>query len=84
MNCSQAPEIEAASLLVVVLLFKSFMNKVIRALRPLMKYLLRRKCCIEKSCRRKGDLMESQGPEQAFPLVCETKDGEVIDLTSQQ
>ena len=54
MNYSQDPEIEAASSLVVA---------------ALKEFYEQGDSCIKKSCRRKGDLMESERPEQAVPLV---------------
>ena len=62
MNYSHDPEIEAASSLVVAALQEFYEQGDKKTKNPYegMSYVLRRKCFIEKSCRRKGDLMESK------------------------
>ena len=69
MNYSQDPEIEAASSLVVAALKEFYEQGHKSTKNPYEGHVLRRKCCIEKSCRRKGDLMESKRSEQAVSLV---------------
>ena len=66
MNYSQDPEIEAASSLVVAALKEFYEQGDKNTKNPYedMSYVV-----LKNSCRRKGDLMESERPEQAVPLV---------------